>query len=227
MSARRLLGITENCLEEPTYFDLAVTAATMLWPLPSDEKMGQQYAATVSADQMIRSGVYPPPATRGEHNELVDLVRWLGPRVTDVEEPIKEGFRCGAIAGRILRDAVASDGGLSLSVIKKAVAKSCEISVRTVDDAWLRYKCVATFWAAHFILYARDAPIPCRAGDFALFLAVANDMRKRAEAIRIAKATAPILGPGDAVAIPQAVEEKLPRGTVRFSTRCQAVIGRL
>ena len=226
MSARRFLGITENCLEAPTYFDLAVTAATMLWPSPGDEKMGQQHAATITADQMIRSGVYPPPATPAEHNELVDLVRWLGPRVTDIEEPIKEGFRCGAIAGRILRDAVASDGGLSLSVIKKAVAKSCKMSVRTVEDAWLRYKSVAPFWCGHFLIYSRDAPIPCRAGDFALFLAVANDMRKRAEAIRIAKATATILRPGEAVAIPQAVEEKLPRGTVRFSTRCQAVSDR-
>ena len=226
MSGGRFLDLTENCPEGPTYFDLAVTAATMLWPSPGDEKMVQQYAATITAEQMVRSGVYPPPATPAESNEFVDVVRWLGPRVTDLEEPIQEGFRCGAIAGRILRDAVASDGRLSLPAIKKAVAKNCEISVRTIEDIWTRYKSVSAFWTAHFVLYGGDAPLPCRAGDSALFLAVAADMRKRAEAIRIAKATATILRPGEAVAIPQAVEEKLPRGTVRFSTHWQAVNGR-
>jgi len=84
------------------------------------------------------------------------------------------------------------------------------MSRKTIDnEIWPTYRSVAPLWAAHLAMTAANlrGPFPCSPDELGVFLAVAEDYRKRGEAGKVPCSPQPtILRPGETVSAPPSIE---------------------
>ena len=157
----------------------------------------------------------PTPPTPTEVREFGEAML-SAPRVEDFTKATKKATRDGAVAGALLLEVVgARDVGrenVRLAGIKSMLAARLSswgrLSPKTIDNKiWPRYRSVAHFWAAHYLVSRETDSVvfPCQLRELDLFLATADACRLRGETIRSApQSTTPFLRPGEAVMIPPA-----------------------
>ncbi|MFD1986825.1 hypothetical protein ACFSOZ_30800 [Mesorhizobium newzealandense] len=151
---------------------------------------------------------FPSPQSMVERRDLINLIRSVA-KPKDFESQMKEGFKCGMIAGQILLEAVLQNGTGDLSATKKRIAaefvKSRQrLSVKTIDNAiWKQYRCVAPYWAAHITFGPRHSvAIPCLPIELQSFLAMVDRFRVLGETGRTRQSpTKSILRPSETVPI--------------------------
>ncbi len=177
----RTLGLPADCLTAPGTAHVVIVASRMLWP--GDDDLRHRALGAAWCEQVLLSGQLPAPRGRAE----LDFVR-SAPKPSDFAEEIKAGYRAGIIAGQILLHAL---DGMSLTAAKQRIASNLRndrISVETINHTiWRAYRCVSPYWAAYIKAGGFDttsAPwLPCWPADLGLFLARADAIRERGEAV--------------------------------------------
>jgi len=196
------LGLRNDCLINPTAYDVAVLGAAMLYPQDEAARNRALYATTIT--MMLENEDHPPARTVDERRQLFELVRMV-PRVTEFDGEIKEGFQRGMLVGALVRDVVFY--GATLTDSKRRLAKNFGFSVSLIDGViWPTYKPVAAYWAVFVRINQAtvDAPIPCLPHELGQFLAMADDLRSTAETLKRAHAQ-PLLRMGETIKIPEQI----------------------
>ncbi len=186
----QFLDLRPECLDSPSQMDVAIVGATMLWP--SSKATREKYLTSIAIDLMLRSGNYPQPTSPAEFAELVDITRST-PRVSQMNRPVQKAMQDGMIAGSIVVRTIAADtkapGQTVLGAIKATLASRFSaaehVHSKTIENRiWKNYRCVAPYWAAYIFQQKPGSQIPCDPANLGKFLAVAEAIRIRGEAVR-------------------------------------------
>jgi len=179
----------------------------MLWP--TDEGMREEILGVLRVELMLLSGNYPQPTTTAERQEYFDLIR-NAPQLEPYSKQLKEAYRCGMIAGALLREVVIGiefGRPVTLTTSKRRIARNFvadRISTSTIDNSiWKHYRGVAAYWAALVDVSPEFPPplAPCRPADLGRFLATADRWRQRGEAARATPKSPPLLRKGETIAV--------------------------
>lgn len=192
----------------PTNYDVAVVAAMMLWP--ANDAMRRRMLDVATIEFALLSGNHPQPETASERKEFFELIRTT-PTLSHYSKDIEEAYRFGMIAGALLRGVIAGTenghpvtlGDMKTRLASKFAAE--RISVSTINNRiWKDYRCVAAYWAAHIELSSPDdaGSLPCCCpADLPRFLAAADELRRRGEAVRVPQSPEALLRKGETIAV--------------------------
>lgn len=214
------LDLDLSAADKPTRIHLIEIECLMLWPDDPIARAQAKDSMIVDASlAAANAGLLAPDAVLA----LANLAATTLPRAT-IDEWRGERMERGRYSGQILFDAISkavvgqdSSLGRIMSEVKQKYL-GCEASTSKAVNTkiWHPFRPVAHFWAAHFCYAIRgiDA-FPCERSRMALFLAIADDFRKRGESLKLKpKAPATILPPGQTVLLPTGLN--LPHGRMIF-----------
>jgi len=184
----------------------------MLWP--HDPDMRERFRAAVVFDLAVDMVESVPAGTPAEIGEWSLMIR-RAPSLEQFGEASKRPFVHGMVAGERLREAIGFQDieRRTMADIDEALAvllwRTQRLSAKTINNmVWPRYRSVAHLWAA-YIHRTRETGVdafPTSPTGLALFLAVADEYRRRGEVTRsTVKSPATILRAGDAVMTPDAI----------------------
>ena len=210
--------------------------ALMLWP--HDEERRAEALSVAVAQYGLENAEFTLRNSGVAHTACLDeVIPWArsladSPRPGDIQDASIKAWRRGIIAGLILNtvieQAATGDGTVSLDRAKTVVAAKPQSqggqSRGTYDNqVWGNYRSVAHFWAAYLtraiVAEEHGSPyhgwqFPCWAMELPDLLSLAETVRKRAETLRPAHASAPVLRPGESWQIQPNVP--LPPATLRW-----------
>ncbi len=204
-----------QALANPIRPDLARLEAVMCWPTDVGARDRWVRAALLEHSAPLIDEM-PVEILRPYARDALSM-----PRLSELRSQMMDRFRFGMIAGLVLIEAMVSievaPGTGGLDAIRKRLAAAyrgteLQIEAQTMknrDGPVQQFRPVVHLWAAwwnrHF--ETQDDTFPCRPTDLTAFLAMAEAIRRKAEATRAPRSAVPLMRPGEAFLLPREVEK--------------------